>query len=114
MSPLGRPQHRVTARIKEFAYPPVHDGLVLGKLSPIGSAAIRKALSLVVAAPFHHIEHIEDDTIGDILVRESILRRVSKEQLIRFVLEKIKPLMGPEEILHLDLEVEVTIQEERL
>jgi len=45
-------------------------------------------------------------------VRSAILRKISAEQLRRFVLEEIKPLMGPEEIIHLDLEVEIEIDQE--
>jgi len=51
---------------------------------------------------FAHIE-IEDEVISNIIVRGTILRRISQESLISFVLERMKPIMGPDEILHLDL-----------
>lgn len=60
---------------------------------------------------FAHIE-IEDEVISNIIVRGTILRRISQESLISFVLERMKPIMGPDEILHLDLEVEVLLEEE--
>lgn len=50
--------------------------------------------------------------IGDVLVRSAILRKISPEQFRCFVLEEIKPLMGPEENIHLDLEVEIEIDQE--
>lgn len=111
--PIDQRHHSVTARVKEFCIPPIHDGLVLGKRSPIGCAAIRKAVDLLVPAPFEHIE-VDDDVVGDFLVRSTILRRIPKEKLIAFVLEKIKPLMSADEILHLDLETEVTLEHETL
>jgi len=111
--PLDQRHHSVTARVKEFSIPPIHDGLVLGKRSPIGCVAIRKAVDLLVPVPFEHIE-VDDDVVSDFLVRRSILRRIPKDKLIAFVLEKIKPLMGAEEILHLDMETELTLEHETL
>lgn len=108
-----RSQHSLKVRIKEFGIPPIHDGLVLGKSSPIGCAAIRKALELLVASPFEHIE-VSDEIVGDILVRSTILRRIPRDKLVGFVLKRIKPLMGPDEILHLDLEAEVTLEDDNL
>jgi hypothetical protein len=111
--PLDQRHHSVTARVKEFSIPPIHDGLVLGKRSPIGCAAVRKAIDLLVPCPFEHIE-VEDNVISDVLVRATILRRIPKDKLIAFVLEKIKPLMSAEEILHLDLDTEITLEHETL
>jgi hypothetical protein len=107
----GSRQFQCRIHITEFDVPPVHDGLVVGRTSPIGCVAIRKALELLSARPFEHIE-INDETIGDIFVRAAILRRLPKDRLISCVLEKVKPLMGPEEILHLNLEAAVTLEED--
>lgn len=97
--------------MREFTIPLISDGLVLGRQAPIGSVAFGKALELLIVSPFERIE-VEDDVIGDILVRKSLLRRMPRESLLEFVLQRIKPLMGPEEILHLDLTAEILIEEE--
>ena len=107
-SPAGT-KYSLKARVREFGVPPIHDALVIGNRAAIGCAAIRKAVELLVASPFEHIE-IKDDVINDIIVRSAILRRVPKEKLIAFVLTQVKPLMAADEILHLDLEVEVTME----
>ena len=96
----------ISARISEYLMPPLKDMLVMGKDSPIGCVAMRRALDLLIKTPYEHIK-IDDDIIGDILVRQSILRRVSKEQLINFVLNNTKPLLGPEEVLHVELKIDV-------
>lgn len=106
-------KYTLKARVREFGVPPIHDVLVLGKQSPIGCAAIRKAIEFLVASPFDHIE-FQDDVISDIIVRSAIMRRLPKDKLIGFVLSQIKPLMAADEILHLDLEVEVVIESENL
>lgn len=107
---LSTSKHSLKARMNEFQIPPIRDGLVLGKDSAIGSVAMRRALDLLVSSPFEHIE-VEDEVVSDILVRQGILRRVPRHKLVDFVLRRIKPLMGPEEIIHLELNAEVMIEE---
>jgi hypothetical protein len=105
----GTTKHSIRAHIAEFALPPVHDGLVLGRHAPIGCKAFRRALDLLIATPFEHIE-IEDERISDVLVRAAILQRVPRDRLVQFVIKEIKPHMTAEEVLHLDLEVRLTIE----
>lgn len=97
---------QVHIKVREFQIPPVRHGLVLGRNAAIGCYAIRKALHLLMATHFAHIE-LEDEVISDIIVREAVLRRFPRDQLIAFVLERVKPLMGEEEILDLEIDTEV-------
>ena len=111
--PVVSSKHVLRARFQEFNIPPIRDALVLGRDSPIGCEAIRKAINLLGSSPFEHIE-VQDEIISDIVVRRAILRRISKETLIAFMLNRVKPLMGTEEVLQLDLEAEVLLEEESL
>jgi hypothetical protein len=104
-------KHFIQTRIKEFVLPAFRDGLILGKNAPIGSKAMRQALELLVATPFEHIE-IEDDIIQDIIIRKNLLKRISTDKLLVFVLKTVKPLMSEEEILYLELDVEVNFESE--
>jgi len=106
-------KYTIKVRVREFGVPPIHDALVIGKQAAIGCAAIRKAIELLVASPFEHLE-FKDDVISDIIVRSAILRRMPKEKLIAFVVAQVKPLMAADEILHLDLEVEVAMEGQSL
>lgn len=99
----------VKVHAKEFVIPPVRDALVVGKTSPIGCVALKKALTLLHGEPFEDI-HPDDEVVGDILIRANILRKVSRDKLERLVLERIKPLMVPGEVIHLDIEVEVFLE----
>lgn len=83
--------------------------LVLGKEAPIGCIAMRRSLELLVKTPFEHIEIKDDDVISDILVRNPVLRRINREELIAFVLDQVKPLLGPEEVLHVEIDVNIFI-----
>lgn len=96
----------ISARISEYAIPPLRDMLVLGKNAPIGCVAMRRALELLIKTPYEHIE-IDDDVISDILVRQHILRRMSREALVSFVLHQVKPLLGPEEVLQVEVDLKV-------
>lgn len=108
--PSSSSKHSLKARLNEFQIPPIRDGLVLGRDSAIGCVAMRRALDLLISSPFEHIE-VEDEVISDILIRQGVLRRVPQHKLIDFVMRRIKPLMGPEEIIHLELNAEVLIEE---
>jgi hypothetical protein len=96
-------------RVREFLIPPIRDGLVIGTESPIGCAAIRKALDLLAANTFEHIE-LQDDVVSDVLIRAALLRRLPREKMIEFVLRELKPLMSKREVLHLDFEVELGLE----
>lgn len=96
----------ISAHISEYSIPPLKDMLVLGKDAPIGCIAMRRSLELLIRTPFEHIE-VEDDVISDILVRQPLLRRVSKQALIGFVMTQIKPMMGSEEVLQVELDIKV-------
>ncbi|NDU87004.1 MAG: hypothetical protein G3I09_02290 [Ferrovum sp.] len=108
---MSVPQRKsfLNTRISEYVVPPIKDMLVLGKDAPIGCIAMRRALELLVKMPFEHIEIKGDDVISDILIRQSLLRRLSREGLMQHVLTHIKPLMGAEEVLHAELDVQVQL-----
>jgi hypothetical protein len=106
--PLRERKAIVSAQVEEYVIPPIKDLLILGRQAPIGCIAMRRALDLLVKTPFEHIE-VDDDVIGDILVRQPLLRRLPAERLERYVLTQVRPLMGPDEILHVDLEIRVLL-----
>lgn len=99
----------VKVHAKEFVIPPIRDALVVGRTSPIGCVALRKALTLLHGEPFEDV-HPDDEVVGDILVRANILRKLPRDKLVRLVLERIKPLMDPGEVIHLDVEVDVFLE----
>ncbi|MDD5581447.1 MAG: hypothetical protein PHY16_19550 [Methylobacter sp.] len=98
----------ITASVGEYAIPPLKDMLVMGKQAPIGCIAMRRAIELLIKTPFEHIE-LEDDVISDILVRRRLLKRISRDGLVNFVMTHVKPLMGPEEVMHAEIDVKVLL-----
>ncbi len=110
----GPPQceHRYRLRLRwtEFPLPPVRDGVVLGKQAPVGPVAMRKALEFLSPQTYSQID-LEDDVIAAILIRESIIRRISRDVLVRLILDRLKPFMAGDEVLRLDVEHEVYMEE---
>jgi hypothetical protein len=100
----------VKMKAREFAIPPVTDALVIGVDAPIGSEALRRSITLLNGAPFDSIK-FEDDTIDEMLVRSAILKKISRESLIAIVMKRIKPFMSLEEVIHLDIGIELSIEE---
>lgn len=98
-------------RVKTFAIPPVHDGLVIGRKAPIGCEAFKRALSLLTTNQFEDID-LDDEIISDILIRSSFMRKIPRQKLVHFVLQRLRPLMSDEDVLHLDLECELIVEEQ--
>lgn len=99
-------------QLKEFTMPPIKDALIIGKNAVIGSEALLRALKLLHASTFEHIQVDGDDIIEDMLFRTSILRKVPKETLVDLVLTRVKPYMSADEVVHLDIYTELTLEEQ--
>lgn len=110
ISPPG-PKFLLQARIKEFAIPPITDGLIIGREAAIGTIALQKALKLLIPDHFEQVT-IDDDIVADVLIKSILLRRLTKERLIKFLIEQIKPFMSPQDILHVQLEMEISLSGE--
>jgi len=104
----GDPKFLLHARIKEFAIPPITDGLIIGREASVGTAALRKALNLLIPDQFEHIT-MDDEIIADVLIKSILLRRLTKDRLLKFVHDQIKPFMSSQDILHLQLDMEISL-----
>ncbi len=103
----------VRVQFQEFKIPPVQDALVIGKRASIGCEAMHRSLTLLHVAAFERIEFkgdCENEIVGDLLVRQTLLNKIPREKLIDLVMVRIKPFMTAEEILHLRIEAEVTLE----
>ena len=53
---------------------------------------------------------VVDDVISDILVRSSILKRIPKEKFSQLMIDRVKPLMSPDEVMHVDVDAELILE----
>ena len=54
---------------------------------------------------------LKDEVVQDLIVRTSVLRKIGQARLVRFVLERVRPLMSENEVLMLDMDVELVIED---
>jgi hypothetical protein len=90
----------IQARIKEFAIPPITDGLVIG-------SEASKGLNLPIPDHFEHVT-IDDPIVADMLIKSILLRRLTKDRLVKFIVEHIKPIHELT-ILHVQLDLEISL-----
>ena len=91
--------------VKEFQIPPVRDCLVVGKEAPTGCVALKNGLSLMHEEPFEDL-HLENDIIGAVLIRASILRKVSPEMLLKLMVKRVAPMMSKREVVLVQIDAE--------
>jgi hypothetical protein len=97
-------------RMSRFHVPPVQSALAVGKRAPIGTNAMLKALGEILPGTFERID-VEHPTIEALIVRTAHLQRVPRDKLAALVLKHAQGFMSDSEMLHLDMEIEVHVQD---
>ena len=100
----------IRVRVKALEIPPIKDGLVIGRDAAIGGEAMTRTLRLMTNEKFERFT-IKDDIIQDVILRSAVVRKLGKDRALRFVLDRIKPVMTETELLMLDIDVELVIED---
>ena len=69
---------------------------------------LREKSILLVLDNFEHLI-IDDEIIADVLIKSVLLRRMTKDRLVKFVMEQIKPFMSAQDILQVQLDLEISL-----
>lgn len=96
-------------RFRTLEMPPIRDGVIIGKGAPVSSDAMMETLRLVSTERFYPVPVI-DDTVGAIIVREGLLKRMQPSLIAEFVLSRVKPYMSYTEVLRLDVDVDTLVE----
>ncbi len=99
----------IRVRLRPLEIPPIKDAIVIGTDAAIGGEAMARILQLMSHEKFDRFR-IRDDVIAEFVVRHSITRKLGRERLTDFILSRVKPVMGNNELLLLDIEVELQIE----
>jgi len=99
----------VRITFKGCQLPPVEDALVVGKHAPVGSEAVVRALQAMSPGKFKLIK-VTHPVIESLLIRESDLRKIPEEKLVKLLLENASPVMDESDSLNVTLEVEIVVQ----
>lgn len=112
-TPLAAPhdstEKTLRVRVKALEIPPVKDALVIGRNAAIGGEAMARTLRLMSNEKFDQVI-VKDPVVHEILVRTAVMRKVGKDRLVKFVLERVKPVMSESELLLLEIEVELVFE----
>lgn len=103
-------EHTLRARIREFDIPPIRDGVIIGRKSPIGTEAMQSALRFLCSDAFTVIQTKDSAAIECIIVRSTVSKKVSEDKLIEFVSNHIEPIMNDTEILLLEMQFEFVVE----
>ncbi len=89
--------------------PPVHDALVLGRRAPVGSTAVVRAMQAMTPGQYRLIK-VDHPLIESLLVRETDLRKMPEETLVKIILDEAEPLMDETDALNVEIDLKVTVQ----
>lgn len=101
----------VRVRVKALEIPPIKDGIVIGRDAAIGGEAMVRTLRLMTNEKFERFVLPGDDIVQDVILRTAVVRKLGKERVLRFVMDRIKPVMTETELLMLDIDIELVIED---
>ncbi len=111
--PSAAPQSEqlIRVRVKALEIPPIKDGIVIGRDAAIGGEAMVRTLRLMTNEKFERFVLPKDDIIQDVILRSAVVRKLGKERVLKFVMDRIKPVMTESELLMLDIDIELVIED---
>ncbi len=113
LKPAGAPhsEQLIRVRVKALEIPPIKDGIVIGRDAAIGGEAMVRTLRLMTNEKFERFVMPKDDIIQDVILRSAVVRKLGKERVLKFVMDRIKPVMTETELLMLDIDIELVIED---
>lgn len=101
----------IRVRVKALEIPPIKDGIVIGRDAAIGGEAMVRTLRLMTNEKFERFVLPKDDIVQDVILRSSVVRKLGKERVLKFIMERIKPVMTESELLMLNIDIELVIED---
>lgn len=96
-------------RFRTLEMPPIRDGVIIGTGAPVSPEAMMETLKLVSTERFFLVA-VQDDTVGAIIVREGLIRRMQPTVIADFVVNRIKPFMSHTEVLRLEVDMDTMVE----
>ncbi len=108
---VGRRRVSLKVELQRFRLPPIDSALIIGRRAAIGPTAMAKSLEEMVPHEFERVD-VEHPRIQTILVHTAHLRRIPKERLVEVLVQQAEDMIDETEMLHVTLDVSVSISEE--
>jgi hypothetical protein len=103
---------RLSLTLREFALPPVRDGVVIGKRAAIGPRGLFEALDRMLPGIYELVSVTGHEVVEAVIVRKSRFRLVERERLVRLCLRHAEPLMDDSTVMEVVVEGEILIRVE--
>ena len=97
-------RYSVKLSFEEVILPPFKDVLILGKDAPQGKIAVFKSLELLMPGEFEMIE-TKDEKAAAVYVHKKLLVKLSKDQIMTILRNKVFPYLVEGEILKVDFRI---------
>jgi len=98
-------------KISEFEVPPMLDLLIIGRKAPIGPEATRRMAEALSPEQFTLLR-MDHPKIEAVLVRNSVLRMLEHDLLMKIILEEAENLLLETMVLRAELKVTLTVRRE--
>ncbi|HEY9250872.1 MAG TPA: hypothetical protein VIO38_17145 [Rariglobus sp.] len=109
--PVGTAEQLIRVRVKALEIPPIKDGIVIGRDAAIGGEAMVRTLRLMTNEKFERFVIPKDDIVQDVILRAAVVRKLGRDRVLKFIMDRIKPVMTESELLMLDIDIELVIED---
>jgi len=106
-----RSKYSLFIEYSHFEFPPARDGVIIGKMAPVGMKSLEKAMNAILPGTFV-TKSIEHNVIEGIIIRKSDLRKIPEKNLMDFILKYAVPIMDETDILRFNLDIVVKVSED--
>ncbi|MCG8403007.1 MAG: hypothetical protein MJA84_15660 [Firmicutes bacterium] len=101
----------VQIRFSNFDLPPMQDVLLIGRRAPIGPEAARKMVEAVAPGQYEIIL-VEDNHIEAVAVKANIFSWISRDILIKTLLEEGSKLTNAKSLVKAKLNISISVHKE--
>lgn len=99
-----KPHYQISLRFQGITLPPFDEIMILGSKSEQGKMGVAKTFEYLVPDIFEMVE-VPDDSIEAVFVNKRLLKKISMENILEILRDKVFPYVSEKEIVKVDFEV---------
>ena len=99
----------VNLSFEEIKLPPFQEILVLGKNSPQGKIGLFQSFNLLLPDNFEYFD-VEDEKVEAVFINRRILSKISGEDIIEVLKERVFPYITEGEVLKVEFKVKMSYE----
>jgi hypothetical protein len=99
-------KYEISLGFEEIRLPPFEEVLIIGRKSPHGRIGLWKSFQFLIPDEFEVYE-MDDPIIDAAFINKRLLKKISKDQIISILKEKVFPFVSEGEIMKVDFKVKI-------